>query len=90
MISEYTKNKVDYKIETFANKHTVDHKDYVINYSRVTAANHSGELMLLPVVSGNLVPLNADAVNTYTVQPGRALSGNMRLKLINMNILTRT
>ncbi|MEK4330578.1 S-layer homology domain-containing protein [Paenibacillus sp. FSL R7-0312] len=73
MISEYTKNKVDYKIETFANKHTVDHKDYVVNYSRVTAANHSGELMLLPVVSGNLVPLNADAVNTYTVQPGESV-----------------
>ncbi|WNS40992.1 S-layer homology domain-containing protein [Paenibacillus sp. MMS20-IR301] len=72
-ISEYTKNKVDYKIETFANKHTVDNKDYVINYSRITATNHSGDIVLLPVVSGNLVPVNAAAVNMYTVQPGASV-----------------
>lgn len=72
-ISEYTKNKVDYKIETFANRHTVDNKDYVINYSRITAANRSNEIMLLPVVSGNLVPLNAAAINTYTVEPGESV-----------------
>ncbi|MEC0171468.1 S-layer homology domain-containing protein [Paenibacillus graminis] len=72
-ISEYTKNKMDYKIETFANKHTVNNKDYVINYSRITTTNHSSDIMLLPVVSGNLVPINAAAINTYTVEPGESI-----------------
>lgn len=72
-VSEYTKNKMDYKTETFANKHTVDNKDYVINYSRFTVTNHSGEVMLLPVVSGNLIPINDAAANVYTVEPGASV-----------------
>ncbi|MZQ81105.1 hypothetical protein GQF01_03015 [Paenibacillus sp. 5J-6] len=72
-ISEFTKDDVQYRIENFANKHTVDNKDYVIDYSRITATNVSSDTRLLPVVSSNLIPLNDDAKYVYVVDPGESV-----------------
>lgn len=72
-INEYAKNDMEYKIESFANKHTVDGKDYVINYSRMTVTNHSGETRLLPVVSNNLIPINEAANLVHTIAPGETV-----------------
>ncbi|MBU5444757.1 S-layer homology domain-containing protein [Paenibacillus sp. MSJ-34] len=72
-VSEYTKDDVKYKIESFGNKHTVEGKDYVIDYSRVTATNLSGEKRLLPVVSGNLIPLNEHANRTFVMEAGETV-----------------
>lgn len=69
-ISEYSKDDVTYKIESFANKHTVNNKDYVIDYSRVTVTNNASEAKLLPVVSTNLIPINDDAKYVYVVESG--------------------
>ncbi|WP_052759552.1 S-layer homology domain-containing protein [Paenibacillus sp. DMB20] len=72
-IHEYSKDNMDYKIESFANKHSVEGKDYVIDYSRMTVTNHSGETRLLPIVSKNLIPLNAAANQAYTIEPGETI-----------------
>lgn len=73
-INEYAKNDMEYKIETFANKHKVDGKDYVIDYSRMTVTNHSGDTRLLPVVSNNLIPVNEAANQAYTIAPGETVT----------------
>ncbi|WMT41914.1 hypothetical protein RE628_05580 [Paenibacillus sp. D2_2] len=72
-IHEYSKDSMDYKIESFGNKHTVEGKDYVIDYSRMTVTNHSNETRLLPVVSKNLIPLNIAANQKYTIEPGETI-----------------
>ncbi|MVQ39307.1 S-layer homology domain-containing protein [Paenibacillus anseongensis] len=72
-VSEFTKDDVQYKIENFGNKHTVDNKDYVIDYSRITATNVSNEARLLPVVSSNLIPLNDNTKYAYVVNPGESV-----------------
>ncbi|MDG0790041.1 FIVAR domain-containing protein [Cohnella ginsengisoli] len=72
-ISEYTKDDVRYKIENFANKHSVDNKDYVVDYSRITAVNDSNETRLLPLVSNNLIALNEAALNSYVIEAGQTV-----------------
>jgi|GEM_PF-5793799 Uncharacterised Sugar-binding Domain./S-layer homology domain. len=72
-VSEYTKDNVRYKIETFANKHSVAGKDYVVDYSRVTAVNDSNETRLLPLVSQNLTALNEAARNAYVAEAGQTV-----------------
>ncbi|WP_245596070.1 S-layer homology domain-containing protein [Paenibacillus taiwanensis] len=72
-IHEFEKEQMKYKIESFANKQTVANKDYVINYSKMTVTNVSNETRLLPVVSENLVPMNAAAHNVYTIRPGETV-----------------
>lgn len=72
-INEFAKDNMEYKIESFGNKHTVESKDYVINYSRMTVTNHSDETRLLPVVSVNLVPMNQAANEVYTIKPGETV-----------------
>lgn len=72
-VSEYTKDDVEYTIENFANKATVDNKDYVIAYSRVTTTNNSSEARLLPVVSDNLIPLNDQTKDTLVIGAGETV-----------------
>lgn len=57
------KDGIDYKIENFANKHTIDGNDYEIAYSRMTVTNQSEEERSLPRVSADLIPLNEEAKN---------------------------
>ncbi len=66
-VSEYTVDGVAYKIEEFANKHTIDGNPVEIAYVKMTAVNNSGEKRLLPVVSKELVPLNNAAEATYVI-----------------------
>ncbi|MCI8490493.1 MAG: hypothetical protein HFJ04_09710 [Lachnospiraceae bacterium] len=62
-ISEYSKDGMDYKVENFANKHTMNDHDYEIAYSRITVENKTEEEQRLPVVSSQLIALN-DAART--------------------------
>ncbi|MBU5670904.1 S-layer homology domain-containing protein [Paenibacillus brevis] len=73
-INEFTKHEMENKMESFANKHTVEGKGYVINYSRMTVTNHSRETRLLPVVSSNLIPINEAANQVYTIAPGETVT----------------
>ena len=72
-ISEYSKNGMDYKIENFANKHTINEQDFEIAYSRMTVTNNTEEEQRLPGVSGQLVPLNDAAKTAKTVAAGEAV-----------------
>ncbi|XCP85562.1 hypothetical protein ABXS75_01800 [Roseburia hominis] len=72
-VSEYSKDGMDYKIENFANKHTIDGNDYEIAYSRMTVTNNSEEDRSLPRVSADLVPLNDAAENANKVAVGETV-----------------
>lgn len=72
-IHEFDSHEMKVKLESFANKRTVDGKDYVVNYTRMTVTNASSETRLLPVVSSNLVPMNAAAANAYVIKPGETV-----------------
>lgn len=72
-VHEFSNHDMDYRIENFGNKKSVDGKDYVINYSRVTVTNHSGETRLLPVVSSNLVPMNQAAEEIFIIRSGETV-----------------
>lgn len=69
-VSEYSKDGIDYKIENFANKHTIDGNDYEIAYSRMTVTNQSEEERSLPRVSADLIPLNEEAKNVKKIGAG--------------------
>lgn len=69
-VSEYSKDGMDYKIENFANKHTIDGNDYEIAYSRMTVTNQSEEERSLPRVSADLIPLNEEAKNVKKIGAG--------------------
>lgn len=69
-VSEYSKDGIDYKIENFANKHTIDGNDYEIAYSRMTVTNQSEEERSLPRVSVDLIPLNEEAKNVKKIGAG--------------------
>lgn len=60
-VSEYTKNNVSYKIESFSNKHIVNDKDYEIAYSKFTVKNNTNKTISLPKVSSQLIPINDNA-----------------------------
>lgn len=72
-VHEFTNNDMNYKIETFGNKKSVEGNDYVINYSRVTVTNKSSETRLLPVVSSNLVLINQVADEVFTIKSGETV-----------------
>ena len=69
-VSEYSKDGVEYKVENFANKHTIDGNDYEIAYSRMTVTNQSEEERNLPRVSADLIPLNEAAKNASKIGAG--------------------
>lgn len=69
-VSEYSKDEMDYKIENFANKHTIDGNDYEIAYSRMTLTNNSDKTRSLPRVSSDLIPLNEAAESTNRIEAG--------------------
>ena len=69
-VSEYSKDGMDYKIENFANKHTIDGNDYEIAYSRMTITNQSEEERSIPRVSADLIPLNEEAKNVKKIGAG--------------------
>lgn len=72
-VSEYSKGGMDYKIENFANKHTIDGQDFEIAYSRMTVTNNTEEEQRLPKVSGQLIPLNDDAKTAKTAAAGETV-----------------
>ena len=69
-VSEYSKDGMEYKVENFANKHTIDGNDYEIAYSRMTVTNRSEAEKNLPRVSTDLIPLNEEAENTGKIGAG--------------------
>lgn len=72
-VSEYEKDGMQYKIENFANKHTIDGNDFEIAYSRMTAVNTSDEEKYLPKVSASLIPLNKNAENAVKISADEAI-----------------
>lgn len=72
-VSEYTKNDMRYKVENFANKHTIGGNDYEIAYSRMTVKNTSETEQILPKVSKELIPLNEEAKTARRIQPGETV-----------------
>lgn len=72
-VSEYTKDGMEYRVENFANKHTIDGNDYEIAYSRMTVRNTTDSERYLPRVSSYLVPLNDAAENASVVAPGETV-----------------
>ncbi|AEY65325.1 S-layer homology domain-containing protein [Clostridium sp. BNL1100] len=79
-VSEYTVDGVTYKIEEFANKHTIDGNPVEIAYVKMTAINNSGEKRLLPVVSKELVPLNNAAESSYVINAGETVVREYAIK----------
>lgn len=72
-VSEYSKNDLEFVIENFADKVTIDGKDFEIAYSRMTVKNTGEETAKLPVVSEELIPLNEAARTATTVEPGETV-----------------
>lgn len=72
-VSEYTKEGMEYKVENFANKHTIDGNDFEIAYSRMTVTNTTEEEKYLPRVSSNLIPLNEEAESTARISAGETI-----------------
>jgi len=79
-VSEYTVDGVSYKIEEFANKHTIDGNPVEVAYAKMTAINNSGEKRLLPVVSKELVPLNNAAEYSYIINAGETVVREYAIK----------
>lgn len=65
-VSEFSKDGNDYKVENFADKVSVDGKDFEIVYSRLTVRNNSASALDFPKVSPLLVPLNSHAESVRT------------------------
>ncbi len=57
LVSEYTKNSVNYIIENFADKIALNGKDFEIAYSRLSVENKGREAISFPKVSKHLIPL---------------------------------
>lgn len=79
-VSEYTVDSVKYKIEEYANKHTIDGNPVEVAYVKMTATNNSTEKRLLPVVSKELVPLNSAAESTYVINAGQTIVREYAIK----------
>ncbi|ACL77536.1 S-layer homology domain-containing protein [Ruminiclostridium cellulolyticum] len=79
-VSEYTVDDVTYKIEEFANKHTIDGNPVEVAYVKMTAINNSSEKRLLPVVSKELVPLNNAAESSYVINAGETVVREYAIK----------
>lgn len=66
-VSEYSKNGVDYSVESFADRLEFSGKPFAVAYSRLTVKNNTNATVKAPKVSKLLVPLsNTPAV----VEPG--------------------
>lgn len=57
LVSEYSKNSVNYVIENFADKISINGKDFEIAYSRLSVENKGNEAIGFPKVSRYLIPL---------------------------------
>ncbi len=79
-VSEYTVDNVKYKIEEFANKHTIEGNPVEVAYVKMTAVNDSGEKRLLPVVSRELLPLNDQAEAAYVINAGETVVREYAIK----------
>ena len=71
-VSEYAKDGLQHKIETFADEVYVNGNRYEIAYSRMTTTNTTDKIQRLPRVSRDLVALNTDAA-ARTVEPGQTV-----------------
>ncbi|WP_206192704.1 hypothetical protein [Scrofimicrobium canadense] len=60
-VSEFSKAGMDFKHINFASEATIDGNHFEIEYSRQVVTNNNDTEMKLPVVSAELVPLNAAA-----------------------------
>lgn len=72
-VSEYEKNGMAHKVESFSDLVVIDGKKYEIAYSRMTTTNKSEETKLLPRVSTDLVALSDAAANAMTVEAGKTV-----------------
>lgn len=72
-VSLIEKDNVEYAVSIFANKHTVNGNDYEIVYCQMTVDNKNDSSVVLPKVSGELIPLNESAKND-TYVPARSVS----------------
>lgn len=57
LVSEYSKNSVNYVIENFADKISLNGNDFEIAYSRLSVENKGNEAITFPKVSKYLIPL---------------------------------
>ncbi len=73
-VSEYAKEGMEYKIENFANKHTIDGNDFEVAYSRMTVKNTTGEDQTLPRVASGLIPVNDAARQTKKIASGETVA----------------
>ncbi len=74
LVSEYSKNGLDHRVESFADDVSIEGKRFEAAYSRMTTVNNSEDIKLLPIVSGNLTPLNEEAVTAKVVRPGESVT----------------
>jgi hypothetical protein len=72
-VSEYEKNGMAHKVESFSGLVEIGGREYEIAYSRMTTTNKSEEIKFLPRVSTDLVALNDAAENTMTVELGKTV-----------------
>lgn len=73
LVSEYEKNGLSHTVASFADDVTISGKRFEVAYSRMTTENTSDQIKLLPLVSGNLVPLNDAAATAKVVYPGETV-----------------
>ena len=71
-VSEYGKNGLEVKIESFSDLVVIDGNDYEIAYSRMTVTNTTEETKLLPRVSSNLVALT-DTASAKSIAAGETI-----------------
>ncbi len=57
LVSEYSNNSVNYVIENFADKISLNGNDFEIAYSRLSVENKGNEAITFPKVSKHLIPL---------------------------------
>ncbi|PYG88242.1 S-layer family protein [Ruminiclostridium sufflavum DSM 19573] len=72
-VSEYTVDNVAYKIEEFANKHTIYGNPVEVVYVKMTATNNSGEKRLLPVITKEMIPLNEEGKASFVINNGETI-----------------
>ena len=73
LVSEYQKDGMNYTVENFGDKVTINGNDYVVMYSRFTCENTTNEEQSLPGVTSNLIPLNGAAKNATSAAAGETV-----------------
>lgn len=71
-VSAYTKDGLDYVVESFSDMAVMNGNKYEIAYSRMMVTNNTSSNMALPTVSGELIPLN-DGASQTVVAPGQTV-----------------